>query len=525
MTSSMKGRSKQVRSQRFDNHSFLFKEIAKKRVLTASLISAFAMFGASAFTAEVSAQQTSRAQTVSSPWTGQNGREIIDLNVVAEKSKPESPKKVKASSVKKANPIRQIQAEIPQESLFDEELESVPSSPVYDTQPLEDPSVLPEPMTQAETATPSLSDSPSVPARTLEATNAPSVYPQGNATKGTSSAKKNASQASSYSTNPYSRIGQAEYNPSQFYGSGNSNASVNGYRNTPPAVAYGQNAYGYGTQCEQGYCDGLFAGFFQNTQLSAGFDGMRSPLDFENAGNYGADLAINWGSVRPIFGGLHAQAGGRGVFTDLNGVEANGFSEENNRTQAFWTAGVYFRANQFSTDGLSFGVVYDSLTENYYRDYDLQQLRTELSYTFGGQLTLGFRGAFGLNDGWCDLVRMDDDLTVEAKVSSVDYYTGFMRWAFAQGGEATVYGGVTEWSEGLVGGSVEAPLTDCFALKCSGVYVFPNERGLNDREEESWSMSMGLVWYLDGGARNGATSPRPLFDVADNGSFLQDFRR
>ena len=252
---------------------------------------------------------------------------------------------------------------------------------------------------------------------------------------------------------------------------------------------------------------------------------MRSPIDLEDTGNTGGNFAVNWGSVRPVFGGLHVQAGVRGVFTDLNGEIANGFITDDCRSQLFWTAGLYFRANQYSTEGLSMGVVYDSLREKYYRKYELSQLRTEVSYTFCGGTTIGFRGAFGLEDGMCDLVRIAPTLTIEAKAEVTDYYVGFMRWNFAQGGEASIFGGGTKSSGGIIGGSVEAPLTDCFALKCSGAYVFGKKRGLTEREEETWNMSMGLVWYLDGGARNGATSPRPLFDVADNGSFLQNFKR
>ena len=89
----------------------------------------------------------------------------------------------------------------------------------------------------------------------------------------------------------------------------------------------------------------------------------------------------------------------------------------------------------------------------------------------------------------------------------------------------TVFGGVTEWSEGIVGGSVEAPLTDSFALKCSGTCVFSTDRGLTDREEECCNMSMGIVFYFLVNSRDSITAPRPLFDVADNGTFLQNFIR
>lgn len=525
-------RKNQVRLHQDKGANLFANALRKQNVFKTGFVSALVLIGAiSVNPADAYAQQSSQIQTAVSPWTGQNGREIVDLNEQKPVAKKSS---VKKSNVKQVNHIRQTQASIPQEDLLGEPLIPM-SNPEFDNAPLEDPSMVPNPL-DSESITvdedsiesfetvPASPTTPNVAPKRLQATTSEPVkdYPRGEVANVIRSTPAQSTPA--YSTNPYSRIGQAEYNPRLFYGTGSPNASVNGYRNTVPEVAYGQSLCG--GACGQGCNDGVICGFLDNTQLSTGLDAMRSPLDFEDNGNVGGNFAVNWGSARPVFGGLHLQAGVRGVFTDLQGEEANGFETDDCRSQLFWTVGAYFRSNQYSADGLSFGVVYDSLREDYYRRYDLQQLRTELSYTFGGTCAVGFRGAFGLNEDWCDFLKLDDELTIEAKATTTDYYTAFIRKSFEQGGEGMFFGGATKWGEGIIGGSVEAPISESFALKCSGSVVFPKVRDtLTKREECAWNMSMGLVWYLGGGARNTAVTPRPLFDVADNGSFLQNFVR
>lgn len=324
------------------------------------------------------------------------------------------------------------------------------------------------------------------------------------------------------SNNPYSRIGQAEYHPSQFYGG---YAPVAGTA-VPPVAAYGQNLWGEPTPNVD--CPGYWGccGLLQNMQLEAGALSMRNPLDFEDAGNFGAQFALNWASVRPLFCGLNVQAGARATQLDFNGTLANGFETDDARTQVFWTAGVFFRAPA-GCDGWSAGLVYDSLIEDYYRQYELSQLRAEASYSFGGLFDLGFRGAFALNEDDFDFLKLDDELTIEGKATATSYYTMFLRTNFDQGAQATVFGGVTEWEEAIVGATAEAPLSDSFAIKGGATYIIPSERGLgNLRDEETWNVSAGFVWYLGGGARaNACGDTRPLFDVADNGTFLQNFLR
>lgn len=513
------------------------KLLRKRSVFKLGVASALFLVGALSGEAVLAQQNVNARNTptlVSSPWTDQGGREVVSLGQ----------RNVSRSGMRKGTHIRQISTFSQDDYLT--EGQNDPLAPVGDD--LSSYELTEEPgdwsssnlesdyPVEAEdipdsVVTPAPRSLDSDPVTVPQPPKSPSVlstevqrYPQSDELNGSSDNARRQGDFSKAvspapSTNPYSRIGQAEYNPNQFYGYGG-NYSVNGYRNVPPAEAYGQSVCG---DCCGG-C-GVLGGILRNTQVEAGAISMRSPLDFDDMGNTGAEFAVNWGSERAFLGGLNIQAGARGVFSDFNGVQANGFVTDDSRNQFFWTAGVYFRAPAYS-NGWSGGVVYDSVTENYYREYELSQLRAELSYNFSNFCEIGFRGAFSLNDDWCDFLNLGPDEKVEAKATSSSYYTMFIRKRFMEGAEATFFGGATEWGEGLAGAAVEAPMSDCLALRGSATYVFPTERGLNDKtREESWNISVGLSWSLGGNARMGADSQRPLFEVADNGSFLQNFLR
>ncbi|MCF0233657.1 MAG: hypothetical protein HUK22_01610 [Thermoguttaceae bacterium] len=292
------------------------------------------------------------------------------------------------------------------------------------------------------------------------------------------------------------------------------------WRTTPPEAAFGLTPWG--TPACGECCGGLL---FQNLQLELGALGMRNPLDYQNMGNFGGDFGINWASGPTILG-VNIQSGARVTQTALHGVEANGQNSSQARTQCFWTSGLFFRAPE-GCAGWNFGVAYDMLSERYYRKYNLSQMRTELSYSLGGCGDIGFRGAFALNDKWTTwLYGGETGIDVEVKARPSSYYTMFWRMKFDQGATATVFGGATEYGEGLVGASAEAPLSASFAVKAAATYVIPKDRGLGaSKYEESWNVSCGLVWYLGGNAQHNTNPSRPLFEVADNGSFLQNFVR
>lgn len=566
---------------RRDGLAALARVLNVRNAWSAGVLSAICLLGIGS-DAAFAQDNLSSIPVAKSAWTSPSGRVVVDL-----KAKQENAANASRKTAKKARPIRQTQAltaaptsddELLAPSNFDDPLLSPETLAPSDSDDLLDPTTLDRaplasPLDESEfddatlesvpttKSEPRLADPlssapttnggntfseqqrqmlpstiPNSPAERSPSSFAPTLSPSPIATPENSNAARRAANQNAYygnvsasprvsAPNPYAQIGQAEYNPNQFYGGGG-NGTVNGYRKNPPVAAYGQNLWG--DPCVENECVGYgygCCGLLQNASLEAGVLGMRSPLDFEDTGNFGADFALNWASAQPLFCGLNAQAGARVTQTDLNGTEANGFETDDARTQLFWTAGLFFRA-PICSNGWNAGVVYDYLKDDYYRNYEASQIRAELSRSFGGFCDIGFRGAFALDESDFEFLNLGGGLTIDAKAAATSYYTMFIRKRFMQGAEATVFGGVTEFDEGIVGANVEAPISPSFAVKGGATYVIPTDRGLDKlRLEENWNVSCGLVWRLGGNAQDATCGNRPLFDVADNGSFLQNFLR
>ncbi|MBR5626017.1 MAG: hypothetical protein IKW74_00170, partial [Thermoguttaceae bacterium] len=308
--------------------------------------------------------------------------------------------------------------------------------------------------------------------------------------------------------NPYS----SEYN--QNYSG--SFATPKSLRDIPPVAAYGKNMWGEPSipTCPGANCGWLYW-LTKNLEAEIGILGFRNPLDIENNGNFGADAALNWSIPKRICFGLAAQGGARVTQTALNGTNDNGFETNKQRTQLFWTSGIFYRN---PCCNWQWGVVYDSLNDSYYRHYTLGQVRGELSCRWTDHCDLGFRGAFGLNTKLVNFWRFDDDVYAKTNATPTSYYTGFIRKYFDFGGEGIFYGGVTEWGEGLIGGQIEAPLSNHCSLKNDFMYVFAKDRGLQKSYEQTWNISASLVIYIDGNSCEQLRNPlKPLFDVANNG--------
>jgi hypothetical protein len=69
-------------------------------------------------------------------------------------------------------------------------------------------------------------------------------------------------------------------------------------------------------------------------------------------------------------------------------------------------------------------------------------------------------------------------------------------------------------------------LSDTWALETNFAYLIPNEgSGVSfdaDHFQESWNVGINLVWYPGRLWGKGDRYYRPLFRVADNGSFMMD---
>ncbi len=297
-------------------------------------------------------------------------------------------------------------------------------------------------------------------------------------------------------------------------------------RPEPPLEAYGTNL-----ECDHPwsvtsgqYCGGRcgwLCGILENMQLDIGVLGFRNTVSNLEQGNFGLDLGLNWSTPNSLIFGLSAQAGGHFVQSSSEGVEVNGESLGDDRSQFFWTSGVFHRG-----DCWQFGAVYDSLRDNQYDEFTIGQVRVELSQKIFGDLDFGFRGAFAIDDQLINVWQFDKKEMSKDQATAISWYSLFLRKYFEWGGEGMIYGGVTELEDGLVGGQIEVPISDSIALRNSFSFVFSNDNNRwNAIFDQTWNVSATFVFYLNGGARENSNNPlRPLFDVADNGTFIQGYK-
>ena len=173
--------------------------------------------------------------------------------------------------------------------------------------------------------------------------------------------------------------------------------------------------------------------------------------------------------------------------------------------------------------GLQGGVVVDWLSDGWYRDVDLVNLRTELSWVIDSTHEVGFWGAFGTKDS--EEPAANDQL---ADWETTDLYAVFYRYSFGgcREGDARLFAGWSGQSDGLLGADARLPLSDTWALETNFTYLIPNEGDDDgadaDYAQESWNVGINLVWYPGRHRGQGDRYYRPLFRVADNGVFMMD---
>ena len=242
-----------------------------------------------------------------------------------------------------------------------------------------------------------------------------------------------------------------------------------------------------------------------------GAQGFTGPVNQAGTGSFGFHEGANLGVQLPhlFCGQWGAQVGVRGVHSNFSG---SNFGSES-RNQMFVTAGVFRRVDS----GLQMGVVLDYLSEDWHIDSELLQLRGEMSAVMHQAGELGFMFRAGVND---DTIVINDRNRV---MRPTDLYAMFYRHRFLPcgDGEARIYAGFSDNSDGLLGGDFRMPLTPSLSLDGGWTYLIPEQPTLaGGTENESWNLFLGLAWRP--GARSSRNYYRPLFRVADNGSFLRD---
>ncbi len=287
--------------------------------------------------------------------------------------------------------------------------------------------------------------------------------------------------------------------------------------------------------CEVGYVP-LFLPMLRinwnRFQFFAGVQGYKGPLNFvaangannnirSGSGSFGFQQGFNEGrSLRRWLGAdLSSQFGLRATQSNLSGAE---FTEDR-RHQIFLTYGLFRRVDY----GLQYGVVLDYLNDDWYFQGDLAQIRTELSWKTRGCHVFGFNSMSSLDSDTSTTV-LDDGagnvINSSIAFESTDQYRFFYRRLLRGNGEWNAFAGWTGNDDGVIGANTSLPLRRRLMLQTGATFLVPKEgRSNGGNREEGWNISLGLV-YRPGGPNGSGRYSRPMFDVADNGSFMVDLK-
>ncbi len=233
-------------------------------------------------------------------------------------------------------------------------------------------------------------------------------------------------------------------------------------------------------------------------------------------GSFGFHQGINWGVGLLPWSNIHGQVGVRLTQSNFSG---SSFTDDN-RAQFFFTAGVFRR----SQCGLQGGVVIDYLRDNWYLDIDLAQVRTEISWALPRNFDIGFRYTGGTGSDTERTERFvnvaNRRVTFDETWRGIDTYRFFVRSHYCNGGDGMFYGGLSDNSDGVLGAKIRLPFQCKWALQAGVDYLIPQgqDNPVNSIAE-GWNVGVSLIWYRRGIGRN-SSRQRPMFDVADNGSFF-----
>ena len=210
-------------------------------------------------------------------------------------------------------------------------------------------------------------------------------------------------------------------------------------------------------------------------------------------------------------------SGLRATQSNLSGAE---FAEDN-RYQVFLTYGLFRRVDY----GMQYGMVMDYLNDDWYYQVDLLQLRGELSWKSRGCNVYGFQFMAPLNSETSGTIVRDSTGNFFASTTAfeaTDQYRFFYRRLLGSAGQWDFFGGWTGPGDGLIGSTFNLPVRRNLVLQTGSTFLIPREgNSSGGHREEGWNISVGLV-YRPGGPTGAGRYSRPMFDVADNGTFMVD---
>lgn len=281
---------------------------------------------------------------------------------------------------------------------------------------------------------------------------------------------------------------------------------------------------GCGTTCGCGsVCDGtcgvpitICVPPIRELTFEAGVQAFKNPLDRNrDRGNFGVNYGLNLGGSMSWLGtpGIGYQFGYRGTSNQMHGDDTQNTADGHD--QSFVTAGLFHR----KTCGLQYGVVYDMLRDERQGSNNFGQVRGLISVINPRGNEIGFMFSKHVTES-----RLPD--ANGTLYHATDQYLAFYRVHGCQGGEFRVFGGFDDDSKGILGADFAIPLTDRWSLNTGFTYVIPEEGDAGvGAEQEAWNLGMNMVWHYGYRAKQCfAAQYRPMFRVADNGSFIMDDR-
>ena len=253
-------------------------------------------------------------------------------------------------------------------------------------------------------------------------------------------------------------------------------------------------------------------------EFFGGVQGFTGPLNRGGSGSFGFHEGFNFGA--PCCGCWGKQFGVNLTQSNFDGS----FFTDNSRNQVFLTGGLFRRVDW----GLQGGLVVDYLHDQWDYEADLLQLRGEASWKYCGCHEIGFWFTAGANNDDNLVLRQPeigstsgvDILTREASIQVNDMFAFFYRRQLACGGEGRVFGGWTAHDQGLIGGDLTLPINCCWSARAGFLYLAPRDSSSGpDFVQETWNVGISLVWTPCPRQPCVPNYCRPLFNVADNGSF------
>lgn len=279
----------------------------------------------------------------------------------------------------------------------------------------------------------------------------------------------------------------------------------------PECGLYGHHMIGCGQVAR---CLHNCLGFlFKEASVFAGTQGFKGPLDLGVNGNFGFNEGFNLGGALIPFPkhGIGYQLGARWAQSDLSGNVFGSAARE----QVFVTAGIFHRA--YRGCGFQWGVAFDWATDNYYTKATYSQVRMETSWLMATGHEFGFQGIFGAQTDQVTFTVLGINV-VNQQITPTDQYNFFYRYTTKYGGQGRFWGGFTSQNLTIFGTDFRVPMSNRTDLVGGFNYIMPpSGQNGNGTADESWGLSMNIVWYF-GRPREGIhnTPYRPLFQTADN---------